>query len=100
MTAAPAPAKATSWTAAGCSGAARAARDASEVSVTERWGRCLKILLPTGSLLTRGTRVGQFPQPVEGVLDVARQGDGVQDVPLLREGRALGGRQDPGGEDA
>ena len=44
--------------------------------------------------LPAGTSVGQFPQQVEGELDVARERDRIEGLTLLRQGLALGLGQD------
>src|SRR5215831_8536562 len=77
-----------------------ATRDASEVGVTERRGRCLKMMLPTGGLLGGAARIGEFPEDVQRLLDLAGKGDRIECLELRRERGALGGREDAGGEDA
>jgi hypothetical protein len=73
-------------------------RDASEVSVTERWKRCLKMMLSTGDLLPRSPRSGELPEVVQGPLNVPGQSDWIQGVPLRRECLLLLGREPAGGE--
>ena len=50
-------------------------------------------MLPTGGL-PAGTSVSQCPRQVEGELDVAREGDRIEGLTLLRKGLPLGLSQD------
>src|SRR5262245_21289335 len=73
-------------------------RGASERGVTERGSRCLKIRLPTGSLPASGVSIGEFPQDVERLLDVASQGNGIQGLELPLQGVPLLGGVRAGSE--
>src|SRR5262249_61291517 len=78
----------------------RRIRDASEVGVTERRRRCLRMVLPTGDGFPERASLRQLPQEVEGALNVAGQRDGVERLILRGQHLLLVGGDAAGGEDA
>src|SRR5262245_31837361 len=78
---------------------ARPVRDASEVDVTERRDRCLRMVLLTNGGLPERPSIGQLPQDVQGTVNVTGQRDGVQRLILRRQGLLLVGREPAGDQD-
>ena len=57
-------------------------------------------MLPTGGLLRAGTSVGEFPQQIQRLLDVASEGNGIKGVKLLGESGPLGRAEAAGSQHA